>query len=115
MTFESEYDNWHLQMGKGEQATDTLRNPWHITTAKLLPDLQRLHVLEIGCGRGDFALWLARKAPEADITAIDFSDAAIVLAKRRAAEMGYRVRFEVGNAQSLRFDEDSFDVIISCE
>ena len=115
MTVNTEYDAWHLQMGKGEQVTEKLSHPWHITTARLLPDLNGRRVLEMGCGRGDFALWLAQRAPSAQITAIDFSDAAIDLAKRRASKIGYSVQFEVGDAQSLGFAKESFDIIVSCE
>lgn len=115
MTLKTQYDTWHVHRGESEQGTASLTHSWHITAAKLLPDLNGRRVLEIGCGRGDFALWLAERAPEANITAIDFSDAAIEIAKKRAAEAGGRVRFEVGDAQSLRFENDSFDVIVSCE
>jgi ubiquinone/menaquinone biosynthesis C-methylase UbiE len=115
MTLKGEYDIWHSKMGAGEQGSRDLSHPWHITTANLLPDLNGLRVLEIGCGRGDFALWLVRRSPQADITAIDFSGAAIDLAKKRESQAERSVRFEVGNAQLLRFDDDCFDLIISCE
>lgn len=115
MTFKREYDNWHLQMADGEEGTAASMHPWHITTARLLPDLNGARVLEIGCGRGDFALWLAQKTPTAFITAIDFSDSAINIARKRAAATALPVCFEVGDGQALRFDSESFDLVISCE
>jgi ubiquinone/menaquinone biosynthesis C-methylase UbiE len=115
MDLKTQYDIWHVKRGEGEHAIATLTHPWHITVAKVLPDLNGRRLLEIGCGRGDFALWLAKQSPESDITAIDFSSAAIEIARERAAKAGGRVHFEVGNAQSLRFDSVSFDVIVSCE
>jgi ubiquinone/menaquinone biosynthesis C-methylase UbiE len=115
MVTETEYDVWHRRMEKGERVDDALTHPWHITTSKLFPDLNGSRVLEIGCGRGEFALWLERRSPKADITALDFSIGAIGLAQKRANEAGSRVHFEVGDGQALPFATDTFDVLISCE
>jgi methylase of polypeptide subunit release factors len=42
--------------------------------------------LEVGCGRGEFALWLVGVLPEVEITAVDFFPAAIEIARKHAAE-----------------------------
>jgi ubiquinone/menaquinone biosynthesis C-methylase UbiE len=72
-------------------------------------------VLEIGCGRGDFARWMARKHPRSKITAVDFSETAIRLARERAIITGDKVNYEVGDAQSLPFGDSAFDLVVSCE
>src|SRR5947208_1898178 len=60
---QKEYDSWHESVAGYEVSTGGLTHPWHITVARLLPDLRGQRVLEIGCGRGDFAVWLAARYP----------------------------------------------------
>lgn len=92
-----------------------LLHPWHHTVAKLLPDLSGAKVLEIGCGRGDFSIWLGRKHPRALITAVDFSDTAIEIARRKLGSDMANVSFQVDDAERLKFSEATFDYVISCE
>jgi ubiquinone/menaquinone biosynthesis C-methylase UbiE len=108
------YDAWHLTQA-GQPPARGLVHPWHKTVAKLLPDLSRKSVLEIGCGQGGFAIWLAQKYPTAHITAVDFSDRAIEIARARSVDFNAGVAFEVGDAEQLRFPNDAFDHILSCE
>jgi len=108
------YDLWHLQRAKEESSPEIIQ-PWHRTVARLLPDINRAKLLEIGCGRGDFALWLARKYPRATITGIDFSDTAITAALAKLPGSGLSVSFVVEDAENLRLPSESFDQVISCE
>jgi len=110
-----EYDAWHEQLAGHEFLTEDLHHPWHVTVARLLPDLQGRTVLEIGCGRGDFAIWLAIRFPKAHVTAIDFSNAAIEIAKSRARDAAVSVGFAVESAEYLSFRDRSFDYVVSCE
>jgi ubiquinone/menaquinone biosynthesis C-methylase UbiE len=89
--------------------------PWHRTVARLLPDRSGARVLEIGCGRGDFSLWLARKYPRADVTGVDFSDDAIAMASAKLSGHNLRLRFLVDDAENLNFPAETFDYIVSCE
>jgi ubiquinone/menaquinone biosynthesis C-methylase UbiE len=107
------YNEWHQQLAGYEADLSGLHHPWHRTVAKLLPDLEKSRVLEIGCGRGDFSIWLADKYPESHITGVDFSDQAIAIAKAKGATDG--PTFKVENAESLSFPDASFDCVISCE
>lgn len=109
----SSYDAWHLTQSVESQA-EGLAYPWHKTVGKLLPDLAGKSVLEIGCGRGGFAIWLAQRYPTARITAVDFSDKAIEIAKARSAGKA-GISFQVEDAENLRLPDGSFDQVISCE
>jgi ubiquinone/menaquinone biosynthesis C-methylase UbiE len=108
------YDSWHAKRARAEEYGEESFRPWHRTVARRLPDLTGQRVLEIGCGRGDFAIWLAKKNPGAEIVGVDFSDKAIEVAQTRAQEAGMRLRFEVDNAEALK-QVAGFDWVISCE
>lgn len=115
MSVTRQYDAWHHHIAQYEQALIEPFQPWHVTVARLLPDLNGLQVLEIGCGRGDFAIWLAGKYPRALVSAVDFSQTAIDVARSRAIDAEVAVHFAVGDAESLSFPDGSFDYVISCE
>jgi ubiquinone/menaquinone biosynthesis C-methylase UbiE len=96
-------------------AEEPLDYPWY---ASVFPEIEKRasgRVLEIGCGRGDFAVWLAIRMPNLDITAIDFSQMAIEMAQAHAGRRGAAVKFERQDAQALSFLDNSFDYVISCE
>jgi ubiquinone/menaquinone biosynthesis C-methylase UbiE len=110
------YDLWHQQKAAGEASLAEIVYPWHRTVGRLLPDLNGASILEVGCGRGDFSLWLGRRYPGASITGIDFSDAAIAVARGKLPETAQKnVCFAVDDAEKLTFPVASFDYVISCE
>lgn len=108
------YEQWHSRMAASEADRDLVIYPWHHTALKLLPDLNGKRVLEIGCGRGDFARLLARLYPSAEIIATDFSASAIGIANSRSVQE-VNVTFQVADAQALPFDDEYFDYAVSCE
>src|SRR5215831_20448497 len=65
-------------------------------------------VLDIGCGTGRLARWIAeRVGPKGSVAGIDPLEERIDIARSR----GGGVRFEVGQAENLRpFEDASFDV-----
>jgi ubiquinone/menaquinone biosynthesis C-methylase UbiE len=71
-------------------------------------------VLDLGCGKGTTAIYLARKYG-CDVTGIDLSDElvaqAISLARR--ARVSHRTRFQVTDAHSLPFPDGEFDAVVS--
>lgn len=79
-----------------------------------LPLNKMSNVLEIGCGRGDTALYLARKVRS--ITAIDYSPAAITIAKNirknYSKKIQEKTRFIKMKATNLNFKENSFDCVL---
>ena len=70
------------------------------------------HALDLGTGTGKAAFAIARRFPAADVVGVDLADGMIAQARRLApAELEGRVRFEVGDAASLRFPDESFDLV----
>ncbi|HTH57613.1 MAG TPA: class I SAM-dependent methyltransferase, partial [Cyclobacteriaceae bacterium] len=107
------YENWHTEMAAQEK--DIFCLPWYQTVIKLLPDLNGMNVIEVGCGRGVFANYLANTYPKARITAIDFSENAIAVARSNYTTVS-NLEFEVGDAEHLSHKFfDKFDFYISCE
>ena len=80
-------------------------------------DMTGRRILEIGCGRGGFACWLARHpAGAAEVVAADFSQAAVAKARDFATGHGItRVTWAVADIQNLQQFGPEFDTVISCE
>jgi ubiquinone/menaquinone biosynthesis C-methylase UbiE len=68
-------------------------------------------VLDVGCGTGFLGFELAARGRK--VVGIDFAPAMIAEARRKAGERGIAVTFEEGDAERLRFDRASFDLVIS--
>jgi release factor glutamine methyltransferase len=70
-------------------------------------------IIDVGTGSGVIALSLAKKFPEAQISAVDVSDDALALARENAARLGLskKVRFAKGSLLE-KFDE-RFDLIVA--
>lgn len=111
-----DYDRWNRWRKDEEHwIKSPLDYPWYESVYREIADYPACRVLEVGCGRGSFAIWLARKAPRFQITALDFSGAAIEIARADAASAGVQVEFIQGDAEALPIPNDSFDLVISCE
>lgn len=107
------YDQWHESVHGNENPIQINLAPWHKTVLRLLPSLEGLNILEVGCGVGDFALHLADL--HARVTAVDFSPQAIEIAQKKSTAQKKSVDFQVADAQSLPFEDNSFDLLLSCE
>ena len=72
-------------------------------------------VLDLGCGAGTDSLVAAQMvAPEGRVIGIDMTPEMLAKARRSASEMGAEnVEFVEGEAESLPFPDESFDVVIS--
>lgn len=78
---------------------------------KFLPPTKPLHVLDIGCGEGDAAMFFARNGYI--VSACDISDKNLDKAKQSAKKAGLNINFF--NADILTYEiETKFDVIYSC-
>jgi SAM-dependent methyltransferase len=78
----------------------------------LLPaDMTGMRAIELGCGTGYIAGWMARRG--ASVTAVDLSSAQLATAARLAAEHGVEIDFVEGNAESVDRPDASYDFAIS--
>jgi ubiquinone/menaquinone biosynthesis C-methylase UbiE len=68
-------------------------------------------VLEIGCGAGTDCLQFARAG--ADTYGIDLTERAVEITNMRLAMNGLSADVTVGDAESLRFDDNLFDLVYS--
>lgn len=69
-------------------------------------------VLDIGCGTGQTAAFLAEKF-DCQVTAVDNHPMMIEKAKQRFANTSSNVSVVEGDVQSLKFADDSFDLILA--
>jgi arsenite methyltransferase len=72
-------------------------------------------VLDLGCGAGTDSLVAAQMVgPKGHVTGIDMTPEMLAKARASASEMGAaNVEFVEGEAESLPFPDESFDVVIS--
>jgi SAM-dependent methyltransferase len=63
--------------------------------------------LDLGTGTGAAAVAVARRFPEAEVVGVDLADSMVAEARRKTD----RVRFEVGDAAALAFEDGAFDLV----
>jgi ubiquinone/menaquinone biosynthesis C-methylase UbiE len=78
--------------------------------AKMLKACVGRVVLDVGCGDGLFTIRMAERAEQ--VIGVDFSRIAISEAKKNLAKSDKKnLRFQMANAESLRFPKDAFDLV----
>jgi ubiquinone/menaquinone biosynthesis C-methylase UbiE len=82
----------------------------HVTGAV---DLAGRDVLEVSCGRGGGASYVARYLRPRSLTGVDFCDRAIRFCA--GYHRGSGLRFRPGDAEALPFAGDAFDAVINIE
>lgn len=66
--------------------------------------------IDLGCGSGDNAIFLAQHG--FDVTGIDFAPSAIAQARQKAEAADVVVRFEVDDLTELRHEYGAFDLLV---
>ncbi len=106
--------NW-VEMGERHWQFETPAwGNWGISEDELhlMPeDMTGMQAVELGCGTGYVAAWMARRG--AQVTAIDVSPQQLATARRLAAEQGAEITFIEGNAEDTGLPSASFDYAIS--
>jgi SAM-dependent methyltransferase len=69
-------------------------------------------IVDLGCGPGDLVVEIASRLKEARIVGLDLSPSMLLWAGRHATADG-RVRFVVGDAAELPFNDASVDLVVS--
>lgn len=72
-------------------------------------DVRGLSVLEVGCSSGFYSEVFEIAGLAVHYTGCDYSDAFIALARKKYPAL----RFDVGDATSLAYENDAFDIVIS--
>ena len=77
-------------------------------------DLKGKEVVEVGCGRGGGASWIAKTYDPKKLMALDFSNDAVRLASDWYSSQK-NLSFKVGNAEDLPLQDNSKDIIYNVE
>jgi SAM-dependent methyltransferase len=69
-------------------------------------------IVDLGCGPGDLVVEISQRVKDARITGIDLSPSMLLWAGRHATTDG-RIKFLVGDAAAMPFDDASVDLVVS--
>lgn len=110
----SQYQNNYSELYSRE-LNDQTRRTKALKTLAVLKDcladkISGLSVLEVGCFTGEIGLTIADHFNS--YTAIDIDKNAVDLARDKNKDGKKGIQFEVMNAETLTFNDDSFDVVI---
>lgn len=83
---------------------------WRNRTMKEMFVKDGHEVLDVCCGTGDWTIQLAKKAPGANVTGLDFSENMLEVAKSKVEDYS-NIDLLQGNAMDLPFEKDRFDFI----
>jgi SAM-dependent methyltransferase len=75
-----------------------------------LEDLEPGRALDLGCGSGRHAVWLAERGWQ--VTAVDFSPEALRQARQRAAHVGVEVDWIEADLVAFEPDANAFDLVL---
>ena len=96
--------------GPYERITNTLRDMHGLVIERVDPQPGE-RVLDAASGTGAMAILAAKRG--ADVIGQDIAPVLIDTARERAAEEGVTVEFEVGDAEEMRYEDASFDAVMS--
>lgn len=97
-----------------DEIESTKAKRWTDEIEKLIPNGKPLKILDVGCGAGFFEVILGKLGHE--VTGIDLTEEMIVKANEMIALYGLDqtlIKAMVGDAESLTFEDESFDVVVS--
>lgn len=83
----------------------------HDTLVRLLEPRAGERWLDVATGTGEVAARAASRG--AEVTGIDFSAPLVETARRLARERGLEIAYDIGDAERLPYEDNSFDVVSS--
>ncbi len=103
----------YVETGRRNWSSEPHWGTFHIpeSEAHILPDVDGLDVIELGCGTAYVGAWLARRG--ARVVGIDGSEAQLATARTLQAEHDLHFPLLFGNAEAVPFADASFDLAIS--
>ncbi|MGH7722304.1 MAG: class I SAM-dependent methyltransferase [Candidatus Dormibacteria bacterium] len=103
----------YVETGRRNWASEPCWGMFRIpeSEVQILPDVDGLDVIELGCGTAYVGAWLARRG--ARVVGIDGSDAQLDTARALQAEHGLHFPLLLGDAEAVPFPDSSFDLAIS--
>ena len=72
-----------------------------------------MKILDVGCGTGYFTRLLCEGGENVTASGLDLEEPFIEYAKQKALEAGLNIRFTVGNALELPYEDNTFDLVTS--
>lgn len=70
-------------------------------------------VLDLACGTGWVSRSIADHFPGVEVLGLDIASELVASAEARAAAQGLKINYRVGDAETLPYEDDSFDAVIS--
>ena len=83
---------------------------WKSELSRNLPSSSQ-KILDVGCGTGAMGLLFAEMGHQ--VTGVDLSEAMMEKARQKAGELNLSIDLQIGDAEHLPFDSDSFDIIVN--
>ena len=99
--------------GQGISRTDSKAAHVQRFLRERFPRLQPLRILDMGCSAGSASVPYAEAFPEAEVHAIDVGSGMLRYAHARAESLGVAVHFHQMDVARTRFEDESFDLIVS--
>ena len=86
---------------------------WRVLESEVgvLPDVEGMDVVELGCGTAYFGAWLAKRG--ARVVGVDLTPAQLETARRMEAEFSLGMQFVEANAEETGLPDASFDLVLS--
>ena len=86
---------------------------WRRKTAKAVAKSQPKTILDLATGTADLAIALAKHNPEAHIVGMDISEKMLEIGKEKVKvqKLESQINLQFGDAASLPFEDNSFDVV----
>jgi SAM-dependent methyltransferase len=106
----ADYWDWRSQSYLADQTKDE-NTQWERILRESLPTGPGKCALDIGTGRGHFAVYLARLGYK--VTAVDLSRRMLDYARAFAVKQDLQIEFQGQDAEALTFQDGLFDVVVS--